>query len=232
VINTNINRKATIKVAKALSKLNRKVVFVGGAVVSLYIESNLAEDVRPTKDLDLSFQITTVNQLEELRRDLVELGFKEARDEKVICRFTFDDLLIDVMSTQEIGWAPSNQWYDLGFQHAYAQELDDIEINLMPLPYFLAAKLDALFDRGINDLYASRDLEDIVYLLNYVSSINNKVLSGDKAVRHYIAETINEMLNNNKMMYAIEAHVYPPGDESVLSHIIEVMTELAENIKL
>ena len=42
--NTTLNRKATIKVAKALGELNRKVVFVGGAMVSLYIDDPAAED--------------------------------------------------------------------------------------------------------------------------------------------------------------------------------------------
>ena len=37
-------------------------------------------------------------------------------------------------------------------------------IRLLPLPYFLAAKFDAFFDRGIEDVYASKDLEDLVYL--------------------------------------------------------------------
>ena len=41
---------ATVKIAKALGELNRKVVFVGGAMVSLYIDDPSAEDLRPTKD--------------------------------------------------------------------------------------------------------------------------------------------------------------------------------------
>lgn len=62
--NTLINRKATIKIAKALGDLNNEVVFVGGAMVSLYIDDPAAEDIRPTKDIDLAFQITTVGKLE------------------------------------------------------------------------------------------------------------------------------------------------------------------------
>lgn len=73
--NQIINRKATIKVAKALGELNKEVVFVGGAMVAMYIDDPAAEDIRPTKDLDLTFQITTPGKLEELREKLIAKGF-------------------------------------------------------------------------------------------------------------------------------------------------------------
>ncbi|MFN8690172.1 MAG: hypothetical protein ACK5XL_09250, partial [Cyclobacteriaceae bacterium] len=107
--NQIINRKATIKVAKALGELNSEVVFVGGAMVSMYIDDPAAEDIRPTKDLDLTFQITTAGKLEALRQKLVQKGFSQTHNDKVICRFRFDDLLIDVISTQAVGWEPSNR---------------------------------------------------------------------------------------------------------------------------
>lgn len=44
--NSLINRAATKKIAKALGELNERVVYVGGAVVSLYIDDASAEDVR------------------------------------------------------------------------------------------------------------------------------------------------------------------------------------------
>ncbi|WMJ74167.1 hypothetical protein RCC89_13470 [Cytophagaceae bacterium ABcell3] len=64
--NTHINREATKKIAKALGELNEKVVYVGGAVVSLYIDDPSADDVRPTKDVDITFEIATSGELEKL----------------------------------------------------------------------------------------------------------------------------------------------------------------------
>ena len=51
--NTEINIAVVQKIALALGELNERVVFVGGAVVSLYIDDPAADDVRPTKDLDI-----------------------------------------------------------------------------------------------------------------------------------------------------------------------------------
>lgn len=61
--NTQINRLATRKIALALGELNEKVIYVGGAVVSLYIDDPSAEDIRPTKDIDISFEIFSFSQL-------------------------------------------------------------------------------------------------------------------------------------------------------------------------
>ena len=44
--NTLINRIAAKKIATALVGLNQNVVYVGGAVVSLYIDDPSADDVR------------------------------------------------------------------------------------------------------------------------------------------------------------------------------------------
>lgn len=109
--NTQINRLATIQVAKALDDLNEQVVFVGGAVVSLYINDPGADDVRPTKDIDLSFEILSIGELESLRVKLDKRGFKQTHEDKVICRFRLDDKKVDVMATEEIGWAPANRWF-------------------------------------------------------------------------------------------------------------------------
>ncbi|MFN6946797.1 MAG: hypothetical protein ACK4ND_17755 [Cytophagaceae bacterium] len=61
--NTHINKEATKKIARALGELNEKVVFVGGAVVSLYIDDPSADDVRPTKDIDISLEIARLVNL-------------------------------------------------------------------------------------------------------------------------------------------------------------------------
>jgi len=61
--NTLINRAVTKKIATALGPLNEQVVYVGGAVVSLYIDDPSANDVRPTKDLDLTMKIASLSEL-------------------------------------------------------------------------------------------------------------------------------------------------------------------------
>ncbi len=224
--NQIINRKATIKVAHALDELNKEVVFVGGAVVSLYIDDPAAEDIRPTKDIDLTFQITTTSRLEELRENLSRKGFNQSHEDNVICRFRLDDLLVDVMSTQAVGWAPTNRWFMPGFTKALRYDLDEIKIQLMPLPYFLASKMEAFFDRGITDLYASHDFEDILYIFNYVSNVADQVLAAEQDVRSYLKECVGKMLGDEKIRSVIPAHLFYETADERLEIIIEKMNRI------
>lgn len=221
--NQIINRKATIKVAKALGELNSEVVFVGGAVVAMYIDDPAAEDIRPTKDLDLTFQITTAGKLEELREKLIGKGFIQTHEDNVICRFRFDDLLVDVMSTQAVGWAPSNRWFMPGFEKSFSVELDDVTIRLMPLPYLLASKMEAFFDRGIQDLYASHDLEDILYIFNYTTNLVEQILAADDEVIAYLRGCAERMMSDTKIREVIPAHLFYETADERLETILEKM---------
>lgn len=73
--NTLINREATLTIANALGELNEYVVYVGGAVVSFYIDDPAADDVRPTKDIDIVLEIASLVELEEVRTKLTKKGF-------------------------------------------------------------------------------------------------------------------------------------------------------------
>ncbi len=76
--NTLINREATKRIDLALGELNENVVYVGGAIVSQYVNDAAAEDVRPTKDIDITMEIFSVGELEKLRNTLTERGFTQS----------------------------------------------------------------------------------------------------------------------------------------------------------
>ena len=96
--NTLINKVIIKKIAVALGELNEKVIYVGGATVSLYINDPAADDVRPTKDIDITIKVASILELENIRELLNKKGFKQSADLGVICRFRYDDILVDVMA--------------------------------------------------------------------------------------------------------------------------------------
>jgi len=55
--NKIINIGVVRKIALALKDLREKVAFVGGAVISLYTDDPAADELRPTKDIDLSITL-------------------------------------------------------------------------------------------------------------------------------------------------------------------------------
>ena len=54
--NKVINIKIVAQVAHALQELKDKMVFVGGAVISLYTDDPAADELRPTADIDMAIQ--------------------------------------------------------------------------------------------------------------------------------------------------------------------------------
>jgi hypothetical protein len=114
--NNQINIGVIKKIAAALGELNGGVVYVGGAVVSLYVNDPAADDVRPTKDIDISLEILSLHELEEIRIQLQKKKFIQTNDQEVMCRFRYDDVTVDVMSTKAISWAPSDRWFAPGFK--------------------------------------------------------------------------------------------------------------------
>ncbi len=87
---------------------------MGGAVAGLYANDPGAPEVRPTKDVDIVLEIASALELEDLRQKLAERGIHTAKDEKVLCRFRYKNILLDVMATKEVGWAPANPWFKGG----------------------------------------------------------------------------------------------------------------------
>ena len=228
--NTRINREATKKIALALGELNEYVVYVGGAVVSLYIDDPSADDVRPTKDIDISLEIATLGELEALRKKLIEKGFFQSHEDDVICRFHYSDIKVDVMATKTIGWAPGNPWFQAGFNKSQSINLDGIEIKVLPFPYFLATKFSAFYDRGGKDPRTSHDFEDIVYILNHTSNIDDLIFGSDKKVQLYLKEAFLKILDDTILQEAVIGNLYYENQMARFDKIIDKLKEITNVI--
>ncbi|PWH86285.1 nucleotidyl transferase AbiEii/AbiGii toxin family protein [Brumimicrobium oceani] len=224
--NTLINRTATKKIAHALGELNNDAVFVGGAVVSLYIDDKSADDVRPTKDIDISLEITSFGELERIRKRLEQKGFYQSHEDKVVCRFRFEDIKVDVMSTKEVGWAPANQWFESGFKDLIEVEIDDITVRCLSLPYFLATKFTAFENRGGEDPRTSHDFEDIVYILNHTSTLKNQILSSENKVKNYLIHCFNKIIENRNQQEAILGNLFHENQDYRFTKIMNTLKEI------
>lgn len=206
--NTKINLKVISKVAKALRELNDRVVFVGGAIVSLYINDPAAEDIRPTKDIDISLEILTLGELEKLREQLIEKKFYQTSDETVMCRFMYEDVTVDVMSTKAVGWAPADQWFAPGFKHVETKKIEDQKIRILPLAYFLATKFSAFHDRGAKDPRTSKDFEDITYILDNRVDLVEQILNSQEDVKQYLKSEFENILSDSSLQEALIANLF------------------------
>ncbi len=196
------------KISNVVESIGEKAVFVGGAVAQFYVDNNGTENIRFTKDVDIVFEILSFGQLEKIRQKLTGAGFKQTMDNKVLCRFSFSDILVDVMSVSEVGWAPGNIWFKKGFSKAQSKKIGDFEILLLPLSYYLATKFSAFNDRGIADPYLSHDLEDIVYVLdNNPEFCHILQINDDEDVRNYLIENLKKLIDSTKIKEAVIGHL-------------------------
>ena len=217
--------KAIKSVAYVFGELNEKIVFVGGAVVVFYIDDPGAPEIRPTEDIDIILEITSLSELEKLREKFAERGIHFAKDEKVICRFAYKNILLDVMSTKEVGWAPSNPWFDAGFNHLQNYNLDEVNINIMPLSYYLASKFIAYKARG-TDPRTSHDFEDIIYVLDNRKKLVKDILESDTNVKSFLMAELRVVKDDVSLHEAVLAHLEPATQTQRFEMLIQKLKEI------
>jgi hypothetical protein len=85
-------------IAQALGDLRNSVVLVGGAVVGILITDANRPAARPTLDVDLVTKVSDRAEYYQICEVLRKAGFKE--NNEVICRWTKDEVLVDLMPTE------------------------------------------------------------------------------------------------------------------------------------
>lgn len=226
--NTTINLGVIRRISQALGALNEKVVYVGGAVVSLYVNDPAADDVRPTKDVDIFLQIASLTALENLRQDLTSKGFRQTSEDDVICRFRYDDIRVDVMATRPIGWAPANPWFEPGFAHLETRTIEGQTIRLLSLPYFLSTKFAAFKDRGSKDPRTSHDLEDITYILDNRIDLVEEISKAQGDVSSFLKKAFHEISSDSVMREAIMANLYYETQAERFKMIIDKLKQIVQ----
>lgn len=223
--NKQINLEILKKIAIGLGEINNQAVYVGGVIVSVYADDPAADDVRPTMDVDITLKIVTAGQLEEIRQELVNKGFVQSTEENIVCRFAFEDILLDVMSTKKIGWAPSDSWFKPGFANRIPYRLDDdLEINILPVSYFLATKFSAFIDRG-KDPRTSRDFEDIIYVLDNHLGIVSGIRNAPDDVIEFLNKKLLRLLEE-EMEEAVTCHLNPFSRDERYKMLLQKIKEI------
>jgi predicted nucleotidyltransferase len=209
-------------VYNALGPLKDKVVFVGGATVSLYRERDWPE-VRITEDVDIVIEIWQYGSYADLEEQLRSIGFVNDQASGIICRFTYGQTVVDIIPTEGKVLGFSNRWYPEGFKSAIDYTIDPQHtIKIFSAPYFLAAKLDAFLDRGHGDGRTSSDFEDIVFLLEHRSAIWNEFEAAPLEVRTYLKAEFRKLLANLFLEEWIDAHIdfrSPPSTYSIIEQL-------------
>lgn len=203
-----VNLDAGEKVAIALEEINDEVIYVGGAIIGLYVDEESAEVPRPTKDIDVSVQISSYSQMDQLRDRLAEKKIHPEPTEDVMYRYSFEDILIDFIPFEETPLGPTNRWLKPGFKKAYPVKLREAVIKILPIDYFLATKWEAFKNRG-DDPRMSHDFEDIIYIIDNRSNILDDIARADIEVQSFFKGMSDDILSHYSLNEIIECHLNP-----------------------
>ena len=218
-------------VAQGLGELKEQVIFVGGSVAELYADYPEISDIRPTIDVDcvVDLQISTYLDYSNLEEKLRKLGFVNDTSERApICRKIYKGIIVDFMpaNTDILGF--SNRWYRDGIVNKISIILPNgTHIYILPVEYFVATKLEALYGRGGKDIRGSYDWEDIVYILDNCSSfVNNLYQCNNRDLKEYIRERFNNLLNNRNIHEIIYSVLPYNAEEEHIDKIHAILKEI------
>lgn len=221
---TNIVRIKAV--AKALDNLQEKVVFVGGATISLYPDRPVFE-VRPTDDVDVIIEILNYADRAELEEKLRSIGFSHDIESGVVCRYRIHGIIVDIMPTNDPSIGFNNIWYQEGFDYAIDHKIDkQSTVKILSAPYFIATKLEAHKDRGQNDGRTSQDFEDIVYVLENRKTIWSEIDKASEPLKSYLQSEFRNLLSKPNLTEWIDCHVEratPPATKSIMEELAKIV---------
>lgn len=205
------HERMVTRVAKALGpELAARMAFVGGCATALLVTDELIKTtVRLTDDVDVIVHVMGYGEWHELEIRLAERGFRSSPEEGVICqKFLRDDspgeLIVDFMPDDARILGFSNRWYTQALESATELELaDGFRVRVVSAPYFLATKLEAFKGRGNNDPMGSRDVEDILNLVEGRWALIEEVQKSPRDLRVGIAADMAALTQVRDFDYAV-----------------------------
>jgi len=224
----NLHKDMILQVAQALGpELCSEVAFVGGSTTGLLLTDQLAkEQVRYTDDVDLIVSVMGYPGWVQLQEKLRGHGFKESVDDTVICRMRLGELQVDFMPDDNtLGF--SNQWYKQALLTAQNYPITDtVNIRLVSPIFFVATKIEAYKGRGNNDPLESRDIEDLLNIIDGREALLEEIQQAPSEIKFFIATEFTHLLENSSFEYAVQNKANgDAGREKVLFSRIETIAD-------
>jgi predicted nucleotidyltransferase len=218
-------------VAEGLKPILNEFVFVGGAVVECYVTTQDAESARQTDDIDVVVGLAHYGSYAALQENLIAAGFNPDIGSKVICRYEYRGIIVDIMPDNASILGFSNRWYNDGIRHAELFPIDDISIKILPAPLYLASKIEAYRHRGATDKRLSPDFEDIVYVLENRPEVVDEITASEYKVKQYLSEFMRFLLQErdlNEGIRAVLGYSPLPGRVEYVASIIRSIREIGK----
>jgi hypothetical protein len=214
-----------------LAPILDRIVFVGGCATGLLITDPAAAPIRPTLDVDVIVDLASYADLIAIEGQLEQLGFRHVVAEGApLCRWILEDLVLDLMPTDPLILGFSNRWYRQAMQEAVGAQVGDCQIRLITAPCFLATKLEAFFGRGRRDFRMSRDLEDMIAVLDGRPEIVAEFDQTDPQIRQYVRDEFFGLLGDRDFLECLPGYLLPDfASQQRIRIVIDRMRQIAQS---
>jgi len=225
----NPNAGLLSSAVQRLAPILDRIVFVGGCATGLLITDLAAAPIRPTLDVDAIVELASYAALIALEEELQHLGFQHAVAEGApVCRWIQQELVLDLMPTDPAILGFSNRWYRQAMQEAALAQVGNYRIRLITASCFLATKLEAFHGRGRSDYRMSRDVEDIIAVLDGRPEIVAEFERTDPKVRQYVRDEFSRLLEDREFLESVPGYLLPDSaSQRRLTIVMDRMRQIA-----
>lgn len=226
------NVAAVDAVAAALLPLLDELVLVGGCAMSFVLTDPLAPEVRTTVDVDFVVELRHRMNMRRMEEELERCGaVPDLSESAPICRWRISGRIVDIMPSREELLGFSNRWYVSVLEESWHANLPSGRIiRVASAPSLLATKLEAFRSRGSDDARLSRDMEDIIALVDGRGELTAEISElANQPLKAFIQSEVSKLLARTDLEDIVSAHLLPdPGNQARLPKLLARLRSLGE----
>lgn len=193
-------------------------VFTGGGIVGLLLTDPAAPPPSRTKDVDLVLEIANYGEFVGMEEVLRRIGFTQSsQDRAVIVAWQWKGIRVDFLPHLPMELMQSNRWFPFLVEEAERVEVTNGKFAWRAsAPCFVATKLEAFYSRGKGDYISSKDIEDIVAVIDGRVEILDEIKFCAHDVRGFISQSCRQLLADRRFMDSLPQIVPDDQREAVV----------------
>ena len=197
----------------------RDPVFTGGAVVGLLLTDPAAPPPSRTKDIDIVLEITSHIEFGAMEHLLRHAGFTQNwLDNAPVVAWNWRGVRVDFLPHRPTEMMASNRWFPYLIDEAERIEvLPGRHAWCASAPCFMATKLEAFFSRGHGDFLMSKDMEDILAIVDGREEILDEMKYTSPDVRGFVAISFRELLASPRFLECVPQIVPDDARELIVT---------------
>jgi hypothetical protein len=202
-------------------------VFTGGGIVGMLVTDPAAPPPSHTKDVDLVLEIANYQEFIGMEDSLRRLGFTKGQDETAsIYAWRWNGVRVDFLPHIELPiTGKCNRWFPRLIEEAErAEVLPGRYAWRASAPCFLATKIEAFYSRGRGDFLGSKDIEDIIAVVDGREELMSEMRYSSHDIRGFVSQSLRELINNESFRDSLPQHITDVTREKIIEDRIRALS--------